>query len=135
MCGTEYGGGEGGERRYLGDNDLAGPLPTEMRNLVAIRSLCVRPAPPPHLANAGLAAPRGRLAGVGEQVHGCLRGGVCMLGAFCGLRPEKRLRVRRCARSYVDDTAGLTGYKIPVGEVGCGYSTYRTGITGPCPPR
>jgi hypothetical protein len=51
MCGTEYGGGEGGERRFLGDNDLAGPLPTEMgsltRNLV---QLCVWPAPPPHLA-------------------------------------------------------------------------------------
>jgi hypothetical protein len=27
MCGTEYGGGEGGERRYLAENALTGPLP------------------------------------------------------------------------------------------------------------
>ena len=63
MCGTEYGGGGGDERRDLRDNDLTGPLPTELFELVNVEYLCVRLAPPPHLANAGLAATRGSLAG------------------------------------------------------------------------
>jgi hypothetical protein len=46
MCGTEYGGGGGGERRRLDNNALDGEIPTEMGSLVALRSLCVRPAPP-----------------------------------------------------------------------------------------
>jgi hypothetical protein len=32
MCGAEYGGGEGGERRQLGGNQLSGPLPMELFN-------------------------------------------------------------------------------------------------------
>jgi hypothetical protein len=43
MCGTEYGGGEGGERRILADNDLDGEIPTELGSLVALEYLCVRP--------------------------------------------------------------------------------------------
>jgi hypothetical protein len=52
MCGAEYGGGEGGggERRDLRGNDLTGEIPTETDSLVALEYLCVRPAPPPHLA-------------------------------------------------------------------------------------
>jgi hypothetical protein len=54
MCGTEYGdGGEGGERRNLSENDLTGEIPTEMGSLVELQLLCVRPAPPPHLAMWG----------------------------------------------------------------------------------
>jgi hypothetical protein len=53
MCGTEYGGGEGGERRRLDKNQLTGPLPTELGDMVALQRLCVRPAPPPHLAMWG----------------------------------------------------------------------------------
>jgi hypothetical protein len=48
MCGTEYGGGEGGERRYLAENALTGPLPMELGELVNLELLCVWPAPPPH---------------------------------------------------------------------------------------
>ena len=64
MCGTEYGGGGGGERRALQTNDLTGEIPTEMGSLVALEFLCVRPTPPPHLAIWGqLREPRW----VGEQ--------------------------------------------------------------------
>jgi hypothetical protein len=52
MCGAEYGNG-GGERRNLDDNALDGEIPTEMGSLVALQRLCVRPAPPPHLAMWG----------------------------------------------------------------------------------
>jgi hypothetical protein len=53
MCGTEYGGGGGGERRVLRDNDLTGEIPTEFGNLSSLELLCVRPTPPPHLAMWG----------------------------------------------------------------------------------
>ena len=53
MCGAEYGGGGGGERRRLDNNDLDGTIPTEMGSLVELEYLCVRPAPPPHLAMWG----------------------------------------------------------------------------------
>jgi hypothetical protein len=52
MCDTEYGGG-GGERRDLSVNDITGEIPTEMGSLVELQGLCVRPAPPPHLAMWG----------------------------------------------------------------------------------
>jgi hypothetical protein len=73
MCGTEY-GGEGGERRFLSDNDLTGDIPTEMGLLSSLKYLCVRPAPPPHLAMWGQLPTRWG----GEQVHRC-----------CGLTPEE----------------------------------------------
>jgi hypothetical protein len=63
MCGTEYGGGGGGERRVLGPNQLTGPLPVELGNLVNLVELCVRPAPPPHLAMWVLLSTCGSLAG------------------------------------------------------------------------
>ena len=53
MCGTEYGGCGGGERRLLDNNALDGGIPTEMGSLVAVTTLCVRPAPLPHLAMWG----------------------------------------------------------------------------------
>jgi hypothetical protein len=53
MCGTEYGGGGGDERRSLFTNQLCGEIPTEMGLLTALTFLCVRPAPPPHLAMWG----------------------------------------------------------------------------------
>jgi hypothetical protein len=53
MCGAEYGGGGGGERRNLDNNALDGEIPTEMGLLTALQILCVRPAPPPHLAMWG----------------------------------------------------------------------------------
>jgi hypothetical protein len=53
VCGTEYGGGEGGERRRLNSNQLTGEIPTEMGLLTALQGLCVRPAPPTHLAMWG----------------------------------------------------------------------------------
>jgi hypothetical protein len=43
MCGADYGGGEGGERRELYDNHLTGKLPAELGELVDLQSLCVRP--------------------------------------------------------------------------------------------
>jgi hypothetical protein len=75
MCGAEYGGG-GGEGRFLDNNQLTGPLPVELGNLVNLVDLCVRPAPPPHLAMWGQLHNRWG----GEQVHGC-----------CGLTPEEGL--------------------------------------------
>jgi hypothetical protein len=63
MCGAEYGGGGGGERRNLYFNQLAGPLPIELGNLVSLDRLCVRPALPTHLAMWGQLPTRGRLAG------------------------------------------------------------------------
>jgi hypothetical protein len=76
MCGTEYGGGEGGERRWLYNNGLAGTLPATLSfpNLPNLIQLCVRPAPPPHFAMWGQLPTRWG----GEQVHGC-----------CGLTPEE----------------------------------------------
>jgi hypothetical protein len=53
MCGTEYGGGGGGERRNLENNALDGDIPTEMGLLSSLEVLCVRPAPPPLLAMWG----------------------------------------------------------------------------------
>ena len=53
MCGAEYGGGGGDERRDLDNNQLTGEIPTEMGSLTALTDLCVRPAPPPHLAMWG----------------------------------------------------------------------------------
>jgi hypothetical protein len=76
MCGPEYGGGGGGERRDLHKNQLTGPLPTELGELGALLSLCVRPAPPPHLSMC-FTHPR-EARWVGEQVNGC-----------CGLTPEE----------------------------------------------
>jgi hypothetical protein len=68
MCGTEYGGGEGGKRRDLRDNHLTGPLPAELGELVELRLLCVQPTP--LLAcNVGSAA-----HSMGEQV---VRGREC----------------------------------------------------------
>jgi hypothetical protein len=61
---AEYGGGGGGERRDLDNNQLTGQIPIEMGSLTALEYLCVRPASP---CNVGSAAHR-RLAGVGEQV-------------------------------------------------------------------
>ena len=83
MCGAEYGGGEGDERRFLDNNDLAGPLPATLSfpnlpNLVdqiPIQGLCVRPAPPPHLAMWGQLR---EARWVGKQVHRC-----------CGITPEE----------------------------------------------
>jgi hypothetical protein len=80
MCGTEYGGGGGGERRDLGDNDLTGEIPTEMGSLVEIQFLCVRPAPPPHLAIWGqLRESRwvGEQGGEGRRVFVSREGGGC----------------------------------------------------------
>jgi hypothetical protein len=37
------GGGEGDERRELQDNDLTGPLPAELGELVNLQRLCVQP--------------------------------------------------------------------------------------------
>ena len=73
VCGAEYGGG-GGERRFLYNNGLTGPLPVELGNLVNLAQMCVRPAPPPHLAMWGQLR---EARWVGEQVHGC-----------CGLTQE-----------------------------------------------
>jgi hypothetical protein len=42
MCGTEYGGGGGDERRRLDSNALVGPLPVELGNLDNLVELCVR---------------------------------------------------------------------------------------------
>ena len=53
VCGVEYGGGGGGERRFLNSNALDGEIPIEMGSLVALQYLCVRPTPPPHLAMWG----------------------------------------------------------------------------------
>ena len=53
MCGAEYRSGGGGERRILADNQLTGPLPTELGELTDLLVLCVLPAPPPHLAMCG----------------------------------------------------------------------------------
>ena len=54
MCDTEYGGGGGGdERRELHNNQLTGEIPTELGELSLLKFLCVRPAPPPHLAMWG----------------------------------------------------------------------------------
>jgi hypothetical protein len=77
MCGTEYGGGGGGERRWLYNNALDGEISTEMElgNLSSLELLCVRPAPPPHLAMWGQLR---EARWVGKQVHGC-----------CGLTPEE----------------------------------------------
>jgi hypothetical protein len=50
---AESSGGGGGERRILADNDLDGEIPTEMGTLTDLEFLCVRPAPPPHLAMWG----------------------------------------------------------------------------------
>jgi hypothetical protein len=63
MCGTEHGGGGGGERRDLSYNYLTGLIPTDMGSLTDLVILCVRPAPPPHLAMWGQLSTRGRLAG------------------------------------------------------------------------
>jgi hypothetical protein len=52
LCGAEYGGGEGGERRQLGGNQLSGPLPMELFNLVNLKYLCVRPASPCNVGSA-----------------------------------------------------------------------------------
>jgi hypothetical protein len=51
MCGAEYGGGEGDERRFLFGNALTGPLPMELGNLVDLVSLCV-PTPPCNVGSA-----------------------------------------------------------------------------------
>jgi hypothetical protein len=60
MCGAEYGGGGGGERRWLNNNELDGEIPTELGSLTKLVDLCVRPAPPPHLAMWGqLLSPEG----------------------------------------------------------------------------
>ena len=65
MCGAEYRSGGGGERRILADNQLTGPLPTELGELTDLftKALCVRPASPPHLAMWGQLSTRGSLAG------------------------------------------------------------------------
>jgi hypothetical protein len=47
----------------LGNNQLTGPLPVVLGELVELTYLCVRPAPPPHLAMWGQLPTRGRLAG------------------------------------------------------------------------
>jgi hypothetical protein len=65
MCGAEYGGGGGGERRFLDNNALDGEIPTEMGSLVNLSFLCVRPAPPTHLATWGQLR---EARWVGEQV-------------------------------------------------------------------
>ena len=78
MCGTEYGGGGGGERRWLDGNQLVGSIPPELGNLDSLTSLCVaRPTASP--CNVGSAAHPREARWVGEQVHGC-----------CGLTPEER---------------------------------------------
>jgi hypothetical protein len=59
MCGTEYGGDK---RRFLFSNALTGPLPAELGELVKLQKLCVRPAPPHHLAMWGQLPSRGCLA-------------------------------------------------------------------------
>jgi hypothetical protein len=90
MCGAEYGGGGGGERRLLGNNDLAGTLPATLSfpNLPNLNQLCVRPAPPPHLAMWGSAAhSMGRWAG--SRVLRANTGGgrdACPVGCYVGLR-------------------------------------------------
>jgi hypothetical protein len=43
---------EGGERRWLDDNFLTGPLPMGLGNLVELTSLCVRPASPCNVGSA-----------------------------------------------------------------------------------
>ena len=53
MCGAEYRGGGGGERRFLCDAGLCGPIPASIGTLTSLVDLCVRPAPPPHLAMWG----------------------------------------------------------------------------------
>ena len=42
-----------GERRNLENQGLCGPIPSSIGTLVNLRVLCVRPAPPPHLAMWG----------------------------------------------------------------------------------
>jgi hypothetical protein len=70
MCGTEYGGDGGDERRALNDNLLTGPLPTELLVLDSLQTLCVWPAPPPHLAMWGQLPTRrmGETGGEGWRV-------------------------------------------------------------------
>ena len=65
-CGAEYGSG-GGERRDLGTQSppLCGTVPTELGTLTKLTSLCVRPAPPPHLAMWGQLLPMGEHGGKG----------------------------------------------------------------------
>jgi hypothetical protein len=53
MCGAEYGGDGGGERRNLPFENLCGPIPSSIGTLTNLENLCVRPAPPPHLAMWG----------------------------------------------------------------------------------
>jgi hypothetical protein len=53
MCGAEYGVVGVGELRSLSDIPLCGPIPSSIGTLVNLELLCVRPAPPPHLAMWG----------------------------------------------------------------------------------
>jgi hypothetical protein len=94
MCGAEYGGGGVvDERRFLDTNDLAGTLPATLSfpnlppwqppNLV---QLCVRPAPPPHLAMWSAAHSMGGWAG--SRVLRANTGGgraACPWGRYVGL--------------------------------------------------
>jgi hypothetical protein len=74
MCGAEHGGGGVGERRLLSGNQLTGEIPSELGELNVLELLCVRPAPPPHLAMWGQLPTRGRLA---VWVSRVVRGGEC----------------------------------------------------------
>jgi hypothetical protein len=88
MCGAEYGGGEGGERRFLDDNALTGPLPMGLGNLVKLAALCVRPASP---CNVGSATHPREAHWVGEPV------GVMRRGSRTGTC-RRRLAVCGCVR-------------------------------------
>ena len=63
-CGAEYGGGGGGERRFLVYIGLCGVIPSSIGTLSKLVDLCVRSAPPPHLAMWGqLLSPEGNSLG------------------------------------------------------------------------
>jgi hypothetical protein len=83
MCGAEYGGGEGGERRVLSGNDLDGEIPTELGTLTKLTSLCVWPAPPSHLAMWGQLPPEGERRFTGE-LHRSREGRASVQGVLLG---------------------------------------------------